>query len=229
MRKRYILLTGGALGETPSKRESEQVKKIYIPLVSARLGLRLALLALAAALTVAMAASPALAQLSQDTEQEGESGEADQSFTATQEGDNSNQCVGEQGVINTGNSQNVISIEQYKGKVDDFEFEEVGSSIEVSPTNTTECDQEVNQAASASSTDTGYCVWYGWWCWWSADGYYWYWDGYYWWGPYATWTAAASETAMGTLGATGSLATLAALATLGLVGTSLLIRRSRGA
>jgi hypothetical protein len=32
----------------------------------------------------------------------------------------------------------------------DFEFDNVGSSIEVSPTNTTSSDQKVNQAASAS-------------------------------------------------------------------------------
>jgi hypothetical protein len=32
----------------------------------------------------------------------------------------------------------------------DFEFDEVGSSIEVSPTNTMTCDQQVNQAATAS-------------------------------------------------------------------------------
>jgi hypothetical protein len=32
----------------------------------------------------------------------------------------------------------------------DFEFDNVGSSIEVSPVNTTSSDQEVNQAASAS-------------------------------------------------------------------------------
>jgi hypothetical protein len=35
-----------------------------------------------------------------------ESGEVDQSFTVTSEGDNSNQCAGIQGVANTGNAQN---------------------------------------------------------------------------------------------------------------------------
>jgi hypothetical protein len=44
----------------------------------------------------------------------------------------------------------VIDVIQYASDADDFEFEEVGSSIDVSPTNTTECDQQVNQAASAS-------------------------------------------------------------------------------
>ncbi len=99
---------------------------------------------------LAVAAVPAIAQIGQETEQEGESGELNQDFSATQEGDNSTQCVGIQGVGNTGNSQNVIDIIQYGSAADDFEFEEVGSTIDVSPTNTTECTQQVNQAASAS-------------------------------------------------------------------------------
>ncbi len=97
-----------------------------------------------------VAAIPAIAQVSQETEQEGESGEVDQSFTVTGEGDNSNQCAGIQGVANTGNSQNNINILQYASEADDFEFEEVGSTLTVSPVNTATCDQQVNQAASAS-------------------------------------------------------------------------------
>ena len=99
---------------------------------------------------LAMAAIPAIAQVTQEDEQEGESGELDQSFEVTGSGDNSNQCANIQGVGNTGNSQNVIDVIQYSGEVDDWEFEEVGSSIDVSPTNTATCDQQVNQAASAS-------------------------------------------------------------------------------
>jgi hypothetical protein len=109
------------------------------------------LILLAALLAMlAVAAIPALAQVTQETEQEGESGELDQSFEVTGSGDNSNQCANIQGVGNTGNSQNVIDVIQYSGEADDFEFEEVGSSIDVSPTNTTECTSEVNQAASAT-------------------------------------------------------------------------------
>ena len=99
---------------------------------------------------VLLTAIPAIAQVTQETEQEGESGELDQSFEVTGSGDNSNQCVGIQGVGNTGNAQNTIDIIAYQAEADDFEFEEVGSTIDVSPTNTTECTQEVNQAASAS-------------------------------------------------------------------------------
>jgi uncharacterized membrane protein len=109
------------------------------------------LMLLAALLAMlALAAIPAIAQVTQESEQEGESGELDQSFEVTGSGDNSNQCANIQGVGNTGNSQNVIDVIQYSGEADDFEFEEVGSSIDVSPTNTTECTSEVNQAASAS-------------------------------------------------------------------------------
>jgi hypothetical protein len=99
---------------------------------------------------LAVAAVPAIAQISQETEQDAESGELDQSFTVTSSGDNSNQCVGIQGVGNTGNSQNVTDVLQYGSTADEFEFEEVGSTIDVSPTNSTTCDQQVNQAASAS-------------------------------------------------------------------------------
>ena len=109
------------------------------------------LMLLAALLAMlAVAAVPAIAQISQETEQDAESGELDQSFTVTSSGDNSNQCVGIQGVGNTGNSQNVTDVLQYGSTADEFEFEEVGSTIDVSPTNSTTCDQQVNQAASAS-------------------------------------------------------------------------------
>jgi|SRR3990170_2118610 uncharacterized membrane protein len=109
------------------------------------------LMLLAALLAVlALAAIPAIAQVTQESEQEGESADLDQTFTVTSSGDNSNQCVGIQGVGNTGNAQNLIDVIQYDSDSGDFEFDEVNSSIDLSPTNTTECTQEVNQAASAS-------------------------------------------------------------------------------
>ncbi len=85
----------------------------------------------------------------QETEQEAESGDIDQSFDVSQTGDNSNQTVGTQGVANTGNAQNQIGVFQIGSEADDFEFDDVGSSIEVSPTNTTSSDQQVNQVAVA--------------------------------------------------------------------------------
>ena len=107
------------------------------------------LMLLAALLAMlAVAAIPAIAQVTQEQEQEGESGELDQAAEQTQSGDNSISCVNDQ---LTGNTQNVIDIIQYDSVADDFEFEEVGSDIDVSPTNTTDCTSEVNQAASAAA------------------------------------------------------------------------------
>ena len=110
------------------------------------------LMLLAALLAMlALAAVPAIAQIGQETEQEGESGEFDQSLEVTGSGDNSSQCAGIQGAVNTGNSQNVIDVIQYGSTADDFEFEEVGSDIALSPSNPVTCDQQVNQAASAAA------------------------------------------------------------------------------
>ena len=87
--------------------------------------------------------------ITQDFDQESESGDVGQSFDVSGTGDNSNQTVGTQGVVNTGNAQNQIGVTQIGSDADDFEFEDVGSSIEVSPTNTTSSDQQANQAATA--------------------------------------------------------------------------------
>ena len=108
------------------------------------------LMLLAAALAmVVVAAVPAIAQIGQESEQEADSGEVNQSFDVTGGGDNSNQCVGIQGTANTGNAQNQIDLIQYGSVADEFEFEEVGADLSVSPVNTTSCDQQVNQAAAA--------------------------------------------------------------------------------
>ena len=76
-------------------------------------------------------AAAAPLELTQETEQEAESGDVDQSFDVSQTGDNSNQCASPQGVANTGNPQNVIDLLQAGSEADDFEFEEVGSDITV--------------------------------------------------------------------------------------------------
>ena len=106
--------------------------------------------------------------LNQDVEQEAESGDVDQSFDVSNTADNSNQTAGIQGVANTGNAQNAIGVTDFGDNFNDdnddrwwwndwwwwndggFEFDEVGSSIELSPTNITSSDQEVDQAATAS-------------------------------------------------------------------------------
>ena len=87
--------------------------------------------------------------ISQNFDQQAESGDVSQSFNVSSTGDNSNQCAGIQGVANTGNAQNQIGVLQYGSEADDFSFEDSGASINVSPTNLTSCDQQVNQAATA--------------------------------------------------------------------------------
>ena len=87
--------------------------------------------------------------VNQSFDQEAQSGDVSQSFNVSNTGDNSNQCAGVQGVANTGNAQNQIGVLQYGSTADDFSFEDSGASINVSPTNLTSCDQQVNQAASA--------------------------------------------------------------------------------
>ena len=88
--------------------------------------------------------------VSQSFEQRAESGDVNQSFNVSNTGDNSNQCAGIQGVANTGNAQNQVGVIQYGSEAEDIEFEDSGASITVSPNSFTSCDQQVNQAASAS-------------------------------------------------------------------------------
>jgi len=92
--------------------------------------------------------------VSQSFDQQAVSGDVSQSFNVSNTGDNSNQCANVQGVANTGNAQNQIGVLQYGSEADDFSFEDSGASINVSPNSATRCDQQVNQAASAS--------YYGW-------------------------------------------------------------------
>jgi Tfp pilus assembly protein FimT len=99
---------------------------------------------------LALAAIPAIAQVSQENNQDADSGDLNQSSEVVQSGDNSVQCVGEQLVGNTGNAQTSTQILQYGSVADDIGLEDVGSSIDVSPSNSTECTGSVNQAASAS-------------------------------------------------------------------------------
>jgi hypothetical protein len=95
-------------------------------------------------------------ELDFDSDQEADSGNVDQTFVVTNTGDNSNQCVGLQGAANTGNAQDQTSLFQIGSDADDFDFDHGGSNIDMSPTNTTTCDQEVNQAATAYDGGGGY-------------------------------------------------------------------------
>jgi hypothetical protein len=146
--------------------------------------------------------------ISQDIEQEAESGDIDQDFDVSQTGDNSNQTVGIQGTANTGNAQNAIGVidagdfgdfdgdnrrfiddeddcfsfdgrficddfdgdnrrifdddfNVFDNNDTDFEIEDSGAKIDMSPTNTVNSHQEVNQAAAASAPQWVWTAW-GW-------------------------------------------------------------------
>ena len=88
--------------------------------------------------------------VSQEAEQEAESGDVNQSFTVTSSGDNSNQSAAAQGAANTGNSQSQTSVVQSGSEAEDIELEG-GSSIEVSPELDSQSQQEVDQAAAAAA------------------------------------------------------------------------------
>ena len=87
--------------------------------------------------------------VSQESEQETESGDVNQSFTVTNSGDNSNQSAAVQGAANSGNSQSQTSVLQSGSEVEDIELEG-GSSIEVSPELESQSQQAVDQAAAAA-------------------------------------------------------------------------------
>ena len=111
------------------------------------------LMLLAALLAMlAVAAVPAIAQIGQEGEQESESGDISQESSATQEGDNSIQCVNDQLVGNTGNAQTQNQAIQYAS--DGSASPSGNATITVNPNEDVDevftCTAEVNQAASAS-------------------------------------------------------------------------------
>ncbi len=87
--------------------------------------------------------------VSQDFEQETESGDVDQSFNVSNTGDNSNQCANVNGTVNTGNLQSQTGSIQYASDIDEFEQDDIGSDLTVDGSSTVSCDQQVNQAAAA--------------------------------------------------------------------------------
>jgi hypothetical protein len=101
---------------------------------------------------VIVAAVPAIAQVSQENEQEVESGDATQNFTVTGGGDNSSSCQMVQGITNTGNATNNTSVLQYAN--DGAGVGVSGGDFEIDPSQNLNvpkvCDQQVNQAASAT-------------------------------------------------------------------------------
>jgi hypothetical protein len=144
-------------------------------LIRSSSGLRLSFaLILALVLLASGFAVPAAAQTDLESEQEGDSGEIDQFEDVLNEGDSSNQCVGLQPVINTGNALTAIDViiqlptgEQEIKRRDlqavldiidelDLDLEDIGSTIEMDPEQAVECAQMVDQAAEASVIDELY-------------------------------------------------------------------------
>ena len=92
--------------------------------------------------------------VSQEFEQEtDETGDVTLDTSVSGSGDNSNQCVAPLQFGNTGNLQNAQSFLQYDSEADDIEFE--GGSLTFTPEQNVECDQKVQQAASASGGSGG--------------------------------------------------------------------------
>jgi len=98
---------------------------------------------------IVVAAVPAIAQVEQDFEQDTDSGDVDQEFTVTGEGSNGSQCAGVFSVTNTGNLQSATGSIQYASDTEESEQEEIESHLAVDGSSSTECTQEVNQAAAA--------------------------------------------------------------------------------
>ena len=83
-------------------------------------------------------------------DQELESGDIETETDISIEGNNNNQCVGLSQFGNTGNFANQQGTSQ--NDIGEFEQEFEGPEIEFAPENETACDQDVQQAAAASSS-----------------------------------------------------------------------------
>ena len=80
---------------------------------------------------------------------ENESGEIETENEFSIEGNNNNACLGQLQFGNTGNFTNQQGVLQYASDADDIEF--AGPEVTFAPENETACEQEVQQAAAASS------------------------------------------------------------------------------
>src|SRR5215204_5183364 len=99
---------------------------------------------------VLVAAAPVLAQVGFGIgDAENESGEIETENAFGIEGNNNNACLGQLQFGQTGNFTNQQGALQYASDADDLEFG--GPEIEFGPENETACEQEVQQAAAASS------------------------------------------------------------------------------
>ena len=127
------------MGNLPAERKGSALRKLMI-------------MAMVLAMTLVVAI-PALAQVGQEGEQEGESGDVDQSAESSQTGDNSIQCVNDQLTGNTGNAQTQNQALQYAS--DGSPSPSGSAEITLNPNEDVDevytCDAQVNQAASAAA------------------------------------------------------------------------------
>ena len=102
------------------------------------------------AVLVLIASAPVFGQVAFEIgDTENESGEIETENAFGIEGDNNNACLGQLQFGNTGNFTNQQGALQYASGVDDLEF--AGGELSFAPENETACEQEVQQAAAASS------------------------------------------------------------------------------
>jgi hypothetical protein len=102
------------------------------------------------AVLVLIASAPVFGQVAFEIgDTENESGEIETENSFGIEGDNNNACLGQLQFGNTGNFTNQQGALQYASEVDDLEF--AGGELSFAPENETACEQEVQQAAAASS------------------------------------------------------------------------------
>src|SRR5215207_9256345 len=80
---------------------------------------------------------------------ENESGDIETENEFSIEGNNNNACLGQLQFGNTGNFTNQQGVLQYASDADDLEFS--GPDVTFAPENETTCEQDVEQAAAASS------------------------------------------------------------------------------
>jgi hypothetical protein len=110
---------------------------------------KLMMLAAMLALVLAVGA-PAVAQVGQELGNENESGDVSLSFSATQTGNNSSQCVTPLQFGNTGSNQNAQGFIQYASEADDLSG--TGGEFSFAPALSGGCEQTVQQSSAASST-----------------------------------------------------------------------------
>jgi hypothetical protein len=90
----------------------------------------------------------------QETEQDADSGDADQSVDVINTGDNVNVCLGVLQAANTGNAQNAQGVVQDGSEADEVELED-GSSITITPQLIVDCRQIIYQIVTGQQLGAG--------------------------------------------------------------------------